>query len=48
MAVPDSYIAVMVSAMFLTGVVLAVLKVRQRSKTRKQWNDGLPTPVRKS
>ncbi len=47
MAVPDSYIAAIVSAMFTTGVVLAILKVRQRSKTRRQWKGGPPTPVKK-
>jgi len=47
MAVPDSYIAAIVSAMFSAGVVLAILKVRQRSKTRKQWKDGHPIPIKK-
>lgn len=47
MAAPDLYIAGIVSALFMTGVVLAILKVRQRSKTRKQWQDGSPAPVKK-
>jgi hypothetical protein len=43
----DSYIAVIVTAMFVTGVILAILKVRQRSRTRKQWKDGQPNPIRR-
>jgi hypothetical protein len=47
MAALDLFIAGIVSVMFTTGVVMAILKVRQRSKTRKQWQDGPPVAVKK-
>jgi hypothetical protein len=33
---PDQYLAVVVGLMFLGGLLLTVLRVRQRSKIRKQ------------
>jgi hypothetical protein len=33
---PDQYLAVVVGLMFLGGLLLIVLRTRQRSKTRRQ------------
>jgi hypothetical protein len=47
MAAPDLFIAGIVSAMFMAGVVLVIVKVRQRSKTRKQWLGNAPASLKK-
>jgi hypothetical protein len=50
MYTPDYYVAVIVALLFVAGVVLAVLSVRQRSRMHRQWhgddNPGArPRPV---
>ena len=38
----DQYLAAVVAAMFLGGIVLLVRWKRQRSKTREQWSEAPP------
>jgi len=38
----DTYLAAVVAAMFLGGIVLIVRWKRQHSKTREQWSDAPP------
>lgn len=35
---PDQYLAVVVAALFVTGLIVACLAVRKRSKTRRKWD----------
>ncbi len=38
----DHYLAALVAAMFLGGIVLIFRWKRQRSRTRQQWSDAPP------
>jgi uncharacterized membrane protein YgdD (TMEM256/DUF423 family) len=40
---PDEYLATVVAAMLLTGLILLVGKLYRRSFERKRWN-GFPRP----
>ena len=43
---PDFYIAFVVSLMFLAGLGLFVIRARQASRERKQWEAVPATPKR--
>jgi hypothetical protein len=36
---PDSYIAFVVSLMFVAGLGLMIVQARHRTRERKQWKD---------
>ncbi|MBZ5719166.1 MAG: hypothetical protein LAO03_02190 [Acidobacteriia bacterium] len=44
---PDSYIAFVVSLMFVAGLGLIVVQARQKARERKQWK-GVPATKKRA
>lgn len=45
---PDQYLAVVVAVLFITGLIVAGLAVRERFKTRRNWESEIVGTRRRS